>query len=93
MLRTLGMKNAVDAAGFHPWLGNTVWWGGAEPRVESFAAGAAGYQVERDRFDTVLRGVAVRARAQIMDGTVRDVTILGLDSSFSAVRKIGRAHV
>ncbi len=77
------MKNAVDAAGFHPWLGNTVWWGSADARVESFASGDVGYQVERDRFDAVLRGVALNAGAEVSAGVVRDVTILGLDPSFS----------
>jgi len=86
ILSVLGMRNAVDAAGFQPWLGNTVWWGSAAPRLESFAPGEAGYQVERARFDAVLREVAARAGAQIIAGTVRDVAILGLDSSFSDVR-------
>ena len=67
------MKNAVEAAGFQPWLGNTVWWGNDEPRVEPFAAGESGYQVERDRFDAVLRNVAAKAGAQIVSGTVREV--------------------
>ncbi len=73
ILSTLGMKAAVDAAGFQPWLGNTVWWGGAAPRVESFAPGESGYQVERDRFDAVLRDVAAQTGAHIISGTVRDV--------------------
>src|SRR6185503_791703 len=68
ILSTLGMKNAVDAAGFQPWLGNTVWWGSDEPRAEHFALGEAGYQVERDRFDAVLRDVAAKAGAQIVSG-------------------------
>jgi flavin-dependent dehydrogenase len=82
LLIELGMKNAVDAAGFHPWLGNTVWWGSDEPRIEPFAAGEAGYQVDRARFDAVLRDVAARTGARIVSGTVRDVMILGLDPSF-----------
>ena len=73
LLIELGMKNGVDAAGFEPWLGNTVWWGSDEPRLESFASGAAGYQVERDRFDEVLRAEAVKAGAEIVTGLVRDV--------------------
>src|SRR5688572_33370140 len=68
LLVELGMKNAVDAAGFHPWLGNTVWWGSDEPRVEPFAGGESGYQVERARFDAVLREVAARAGAEIISG-------------------------
>lgn len=69
------MKNAVDAAGFEPWLGNTVWWGSEVPRVETFASGATGYQVERDRFDEVLRIEAVKAGAEVVTGPVRDVDL------------------
>jgi flavin-dependent dehydrogenase len=75
LLVELGVKNAVDAAGFHPWLGNTVWWGSDEPRVEPFAAGEVGYQVERTRFDAVLRGVVAKAGAQIVSGVVREVDV------------------
>jgi flavin-dependent dehydrogenase len=71
LLTELGMKHAVDAAGFQPWLGNTVWWGSEEPRIEPFAAGESGYQVERARFDALLRDVAATAGAQIVSGTVR----------------------
>src|SRR5687767_7744726 len=71
LLIELGMKNAVEAAGFHPWLGNTVWWGSDEARVELFASGDVGYQVERDRFDAVLRDAAAKAGAQIISGTAR----------------------
>ncbi|MEO6222437.1 MAG: tryptophan 7-halogenase, partial [Vicinamibacterales bacterium] len=73
LLVELGMKNVVEAANFHAWLGNTVWWGSDEPRVEPFASGESGYQVERDRFDSVLRDQAAKAGAQIIPGTVRDV--------------------
>ena len=71
LLVELGMKNAVEAARFHPWLGNTVWWGSDEPRVEPFATGESGYQVERERFDAVLRNEAAKAGAQIVSGTAR----------------------
>ena len=69
LLVELGMKNAVEAAGFEPWLGNTVWWGSEAPRVEPFATGESGYQVERARFDAVLRDVA--AKAGVMRSTCR----------------------
>ncbi len=73
LLTELGMDDAVDAAGFHPWLGNTVWWAGQPARVETFAADATGVQVERDRFDAVLRDLAVAAGAQLLTGIVKDV--------------------
>jgi len=72
-LSAVGLLNAVDAAGFQSWTGNTVWWADAEPRVETFAPGEFGYQVERGRFDALLRGVAAHAGAAIRHGLVRDV--------------------
>ena len=75
ILSELRMKNAIDAAGFQPWLGNTVWWGSDEPRVESFAPGDVGYQVERDRFDAVLREEAAKAGAEVVSGVVREVDV------------------
>jgi flavin-dependent dehydrogenase len=75
ILTELGMATAVGRAGFQPWLGNTVWWAGAPPRTETFAADATGYQVERERFDGVLRDVAVSAGAQLVAGPVPDVSV------------------
>ncbi len=75
LLTELGMDHAVDAAGFQPWLGNTVWWADAPARTEEFAPDATGVQVERDRFDAVLRDVAVAAGAQWVRGRVRDVQV------------------
>ena len=80
LLVELGTDRAVAAAGFQPWTGNTVWWAGAPPRVETFAPEARGYQVERARFDSVLRDVATGAGAQLLTGAVRDVTVPGLDN-------------
>ena len=55
LLATIGVLEAVDAAGFYRTTGNTVWWGMREGHVEPFdAAGAApGYQVFRPAFDRV----------------------------------------
>jgi flavin-dependent dehydrogenase len=50
----VGVSAAVERAGFIRSTGNTVWWGSDEPRVESFAAGARGWQVELQRFAQVL---------------------------------------
>lgn len=68
ILRTIGVLDAVDAAGFLPWRGNTVWWGSSDPRVEAFPEGDAGYQVSRHAFDRVLREQALAAGARIVDG-------------------------
>src|SRR5580765_3895929 len=54
LLAEVGALDAIRHAGFLPWRGNTVWWADAPPRVESFAAGASGYQVLRRDFDELL---------------------------------------
>jgi flavin-dependent dehydrogenase len=66
LLDRAGVRAAVDAAGFIRATGNTVWWGTPEPRVESFAAGALGWQVRRDAFDRVLLDEAARAGTRIV---------------------------
>ena len=73
LFAAIGVLEAVDAAGFYRSTGNTVWWGGAAPRLETFAAGALGYQVERAAFDAVLREQARAAGALLRVSTVRDV--------------------
>jgi len=93
LLSVLGMHNAVEAAGFQPWLGNTVWWGDGEGRIETFRPGEAGYQVERARFDEVLRAEAVRAGAQVWTGAVRDVVIPGLDGGGSGATSLATIEI
>lgn len=74
ILTELGVDQAVASAGFQPWRGNTVWWADAPPRVEHFSNDAVGFQVDRHKFDRVLRDAATRAGAQILEGTVRSAT-------------------
>ncbi len=71
ILTELGLDAAVASAGFQPWRGNTVWWADAAPRVEQFSPDAVGFQVDRHRFDSILRDAAARAGAEIVSGTVR----------------------
>ncbi len=73
VLSALGMLTAVQDAQFHPWRGNTVWWGAEAARVEAFPAGVAGYQVDRARFDRLLRDLAAASGAEIRTGLVRSV--------------------
>lgn len=54
LLDELGLLGSVEAAGFHPNGGNTVWWAGDEPRVEPFADGAVGFHAERGELEEVL---------------------------------------
>jgi flavin-dependent dehydrogenase len=60
----IGVSEAIDRAGFIRSTGNTVWWGG-DARVEPFAEGARGWQVDLAVLETVLLGEAQRAGAVI----------------------------
>lgn len=60
----IGAGDAVERAGFVRSTGNTVWWGG-EARVEPFAGGARGWQVDVRALEAVLLGEAARAGATI----------------------------
>ncbi len=57
----LGVSDAIGRAGFIRSTGNTVWWGRADVRVEMFAGGQTGWQVELTRFEAVLLAEAERA--------------------------------
>ncbi len=61
LLDRIGVRGAIDAAGFVRGRGNTVWWGGAPMRVEPFPDGGLGYQVARGRLEEVLAACAVEA--------------------------------
>jgi flavin-dependent dehydrogenase len=81
VLAAIGALPAVEDAGFIRWRGNTVWWAGEPPRTERFAPGAAGYQVERGRFDALLKGLAAQAGAGVQIGIVREVHVPGLTAA------------
>jgi flavin-dependent dehydrogenase len=67
VLEFLGIQGAVEAAGFLPTTGNTVWWGKASRRVESYPEGR-GYQILRRDFDRLLLGLAESAGARLRIG-------------------------
>lgn len=74
LLDAVGVRGAIDSAGFVRAAGNTVQWGRGERRSEPFAGGT-GYQVERSRFDALLVDAAQAAGALVMHGaTVRAAT-------------------
>ena len=77
VLAALGTLQAIEDAGFMPWRGNTVWWGDDSPRIETFPPAAAGYQVDRARFDALLRRLAEQSGADVRTGLVRDVRLAG----------------
>ena len=71
----VGVREAVEAAGFLTTGGNTVCWEGARPRAATFGGGR-GLQVLRRDFDRVLLAEAERAGAAVRTGvTVRDVAV------------------
>jgi flavin-dependent dehydrogenase len=74
LLDALGVRGAIDAAGFVRATGNTVRWGHDEQRSEPFAGGV-GYQIDRTRFDALLGDAAQAAGAHVIRGaTVRAAT-------------------
>jgi flavin-dependent dehydrogenase len=86
VLAALGILTSIEDAGFLPWLGNTVWWGEAGPRTESFAPGQSGYLVARRAFDRRLRGLAAEAGAEVRVGAVRDVRLMSVDTAHDTWR-------
>ncbi len=66
LLDRIGVRAAVDAAGFVRATGNTVWWGTRDPRVERFGGQATGWQVARDVFDRVMLAEAEARGARVV---------------------------
>ena len=74
VFEAVGVREAIESAGFLTAAGNTVCWGGGPPRVARFGGGRVGYQVLRRDFDRLLLSEARRAGASVRtDVTVRDV--------------------
>jgi len=61
----IGVSDAVESAGFIRSTGNTVWWGGGDARVEPFASGALGWQLEVSRLADLILDRAAAAGVQI----------------------------
>ncbi|MEP6621083.1 MAG: FAD-dependent monooxygenase [bacterium] len=74
----MGLRKAIDGAGFVRATGNTVQWAGRELRVEPFDIGPKGYQVARHAFDLLLNGAACASGAVVCDeAMVRDAERVG----------------
>ncbi len=65
LFETLGLADAMAASGFVRSTGNTAWWGGAPPRVETFADGGLGWQVDALGLERVLQAEAHAAGAGV----------------------------
>ena len=55
----------MERAGFVRSTGNTVWWGASEPRVEMFAGGGRGWQVDLAQLEAILLDEARHAGVEI----------------------------
>ena len=69
----IGVSDAIERAGFMRSTGNTVWWGSDDARVETFAAGARGWQLEVGRLSEILLDRAVWAGVHVERGSSGDV--------------------
>jgi flavin-dependent dehydrogenase len=69
---TIGIGDAIERAGFVRSTGNTVWWGNDVARVETFAAGARGWQLEVGRLAQVMLDRAVAAGVRVSEGGALD---------------------
>jgi flavin-dependent dehydrogenase len=58
---TLGVRDAIEHAGFIRSTGNTVWWGSDACRAESFDGKRLGWQMTSDRLEALLRTAAIGA--------------------------------
>ena len=82
VFEAVGVREAIDAAGFLTAGGNTVCWDGAQPRAATFGTGLRGLQVLRRDFDRVLLAEARRAGAVVRTGvTARSVRMPGAPQS------------
>ncbi|MFP5354342.1 MAG: NAD(P)/FAD-dependent oxidoreductase [Gemmatimonadota bacterium] len=96
LLETVGVRAAVDAAGFVRGGGNTVWWGGEPMRVEPFPGGRLGYQVLRERLEEVLGECArhagvVRLRPATAVRVEREGDLQAVELSLPEGRHVVRA--
>ena len=66
----IGVTGDVEAAGFLRSTGNTVWWGGRDPRAVRFAGDGVGWQVRRNELDRLLLRLAAQAGAAVEAGAV-----------------------
>ena len=76
VFEAVGVREAIESAGFLTADGNTVCWGGGPPRSATFGGARVGHQVLRRDFDRLLLAEARRAGAVVRTGvTVRQVAL------------------
>jgi flavin-dependent dehydrogenase len=67
-----GVADAIERAGFIRSTGNTVWWGGPDARVERFADGQLGWQLDVGRLSDLTLREATAAGALVERRVVTD---------------------
>jgi len=87
----LGVRAAIDRAGFVRSSGNTVWWGSAPARVETFPNAALGWQVTSDRLQPILQQAAVSTGARVVSGRldVQQASDLGAQITLDCTGRSG----
>jgi flavin-dependent dehydrogenase len=78
----MGIRGAVDAAGFVHSRGHTVWWGSPEPRVEPFADGLHGWQVTSGRLGRLMLEAAAASGCRVEAGSVTAEEALAWPATF-----------
>ena len=69
----IGVSDAIDRAGFTRSTGNTVWWGSDQARIETFAGGALGWQLDVERLAEVMLERAIAAGVQVKRTTITEI--------------------
>jgi flavin-dependent dehydrogenase len=86
LLDRIGVRGAIDSAGFVRSTGNTVWWGSHDGRAEAFGDGRLGYQVPRAALDDLLLARAEGSGAEVVrDAVAMDVVMGRSGDSYNAV--------
>ena len=66
----IGISDLIERTGFLRSSGNTVWWGNDQPRVEHFARGALGWQVDVDALANVMLTAAIDGGVVVERATI-----------------------
>jgi flavin-dependent dehydrogenase len=73
LFEAIGLGDAFERAGYLPSTGNTVWWGGADARVENFAPGTHGWQVNLSSLSSWMLQRAIAAGVAVEHQIIVDV--------------------
>ncbi len=91
VMAAVGILEAVERSGACRNIGNAVWWGGEDGRIEDFRAPteASGLQVWRPTFDRLLQEHAVSRGVTWKTGNVASVRVEGDRVETTVVRRDG----